>query len=182
MGFFPGFKIFIIILLCSVSLAAGQEAALPFVVLEGEDGGTASGEGWNSRNLTGKTNLILYVDTEKKKSATPLIEKIDSLRYPPDTLETTFIVNTKATIIPDFLIRTMIKRRQKANENIRYVLDRNEVLIKKWNFTDDYLNVLVLDPYGKILHRHAGEISDEYIDKLVRILDHSLNSPQDREE
>lgn len=179
---FSGIKIFILILLCSVSSAAGQEAELPLVVLQGEDGGTAAGEEWNSGNLIGKTNLILYVDTGKKKSATSLIEKIDSLRYSPNLLETTFIVNTKATIIPDFLIRKMIKRRQKANENIRYVLDRNEILINKWNFTDNYLNVLVLDPAGKVLHRHAGEISDEYIDKLVRILDHSLHTPQDREE
>ena len=42
---------------------AEQDTKLPAVVLKGEDGGTATGEEWNSSNLIGKTNLVLYVDT-----------------------------------------------------------------------------------------------------------------------
>jgi len=170
------FKFSLLLLLCSVSESAGQDTFLPPVVLKGEGGGTAIGEEWNSANLLGKTNLILYVDTGKRQAAMPLIKKIDSLGYSPDTLGTYFIVNTSATAVPNVMIRMMIRQRQKANAKIQYVLDNKEVLIKEWNFTDENLNVLVLDSSGKILHRHAGEVTQEYIDKLVSILDHALSS------
>jgi predicted transcriptional regulator len=169
------FKFLILLLLCSVSESAGQDTLLPPVVLKGEDGGTATGEEWNSNSLIGKTNLILYVDTGKKQAAMPLIKKIDSLSYSPDTLGTYFIVNTSATAVPNFMIRMMIRQRQKANTRIQYVLDHHEMLINKWNFTDENLNVLVLDPSGKVLHRYAGEITQEYIDKLVSVIDHAVS-------
>ena len=56
---FSGLKIFLFVLLCAIPSATSEEAGLPFVVLEGENGGTAAGEEWDSRQLIGKTNLIL---------------------------------------------------------------------------------------------------------------------------
>ncbi len=145
----------------------GQHNMLPSVVLKGDDGGTINGEEWKSDNLTGKTNIVLYVDPGKKESVTPLIDKIDSLSYSTDVLGITFIVNTKATFIPDLIIKKMIGIRAEKNKKIQYVLDQNKVLIKKWNFTDEYVNVLVLNTSGKTLHRYAGEITEEYINKLI---------------
>lgn len=71
---------------------AGQDTKLPAVVLKGEDGGMATGEEWNSANLIGKTNLILYVDTGKRQQAMPLINRIDELSYSPDTLGVSFVM------------------------------------------------------------------------------------------
>jgi len=152
-----------------------QETTLPPVVLKGEDGGTAAGEEWNSNKLRGKTSLILYVDTGKKQEAMPLIKKIDSLNYSTDELGTYFIVNTSATKMPKFMIQTMIRQRQKANSRIQYVLDNRQALIKEWNFTDQNLNVLVLDRSGKVLHRYAGEITQPYMDGLFSVIDSSLS-------
>lgn len=155
---------------------AEQDTKLPAVVLKGEDGGTATGEEWNSANLLGKTNLVLYVDTGKRQQAMPLINRIDELSYSPDTLGVSFVINTSATSIPSFMIRMMIKQREKANSKIRYVLDKKEVLIRDWDFTDEYVNVLILDPTGKVLHRYAGEITEEYIDQVICIIDSSLKN------
>jgi predicted transcriptional regulator len=151
-----------------------QDTKLPTVVLKGEDGGTATGEEWDSANLIGKTNLILYVDTGKRQQAMPLINRIDELSYSPDTLGVSFIINTSATSIPGFMIRMMIKQREKANSKVRYVLDKKEVLIRDWDFTDKYVNVLILDPTGKVLHRYAGEITEEYVDQVISIIDSGL--------
>ena len=150
------------------------DVMLPPVVLKEADGGTAAGEAWKSIDLKGKTQLILYVDPGKKKKAAPLIEKIDSLNYSTDRLGINFIVNTRATSVPDVLIRLMIKRRAEANKNIQYILDRNEILIKNWGFTDENLNILVLDTSGNVLHRYAGEITEEYIDRLINEIDNAL--------
>lgn len=180
MRYLSFFKLIPFMLLCSVSVTAAQDTRLPSVVLKGEDGGMATGEEWSSTNLIGKINLILYVDTGKKQAAMPLIMKIDSLSYSPDALGTYFIINTSATAIPRFMIRMMISQRQKANNKIQYVLDNNRLLIKEWNFTDENLNVLVLDPSGEVLHRHAGEITQEYIDKLISIIDHALSIEQQK--
>jgi predicted transcriptional regulator len=174
MKYFTVFQLLTMLILSSVSGAAEQNTMLPSIVLKGEDGGTTSGGEWNSSNLIGKTNLILYVDPRNKKKATPLIEKIDSLSYSPDTLGITFIVNTKAAPIPDLIIGMMIKRRAKKNKNIQYILDRNLVLIKKWDFTNENLNVLILDPSGKVLHKYSGEITEDYINKFIITLDIAL--------
>jgi len=168
-----------VLLVGTPSYTAAQEALLTPVVLKDADGGTAAGEEWHSNDLRGKTQLILYVDPGKRKKAAPLIEKIDSLNYSPDRLGIRFIVNTKATSVPDVLIRLMIKRRAEANKKIQYILDRNEVLIKKWGFTDEHLNILVLETSGGVLHRYAGEINREYIDELIRIIDNALEISKD---
>ncbi len=168
-----------VILLGSVCIAEAQDTMLPAVVLNGADGGTANGEEWNSNDLKGKTQLILYVDPGKKKKATPLIDRIDSLSYSPDTLGINFIVNTKATPMPDVLIRLMIKRRARINDNIQYVLDHNKVLIANRNFTEKNLNILLLDPSGRTRHRYAGEITEEYIDTLIKNIDGALATKQD---
>ncbi len=167
-------QLFVVLLLCSVSEITGQSTMLPSIALKGENGGTADGKEWNSSNLTGKINLILYVDPGKKESATPLIDKIDSLNYAPDSLGITFIVNTQATFIPDFLIQKMIKSRAEENKNILYVLDQNKVLIKEWKLTEENINVLIIDSSGKTLHRHDGEITEEYINKLISRIDNVL--------
>ena len=156
--------------------AAEPDTKLPTVVLKGEDGGTATGEAWKSSNLIGRTNLILYVDTGKRQQAMPLINRIDELSYSPDTLGVSFVINTSATSIPSFMIRMMIKQREKANSKIRYVLDKKEVLIRDWDFTDKYVNVLILDPTGKVLHRYAGEITEEYVDQVISIIDSGLKN------
>jgi len=74
------------------------------------------------------------------------------------------------------MIRMMIKQREKANSKIRYVLDKKEVLIRDWDFTDKHVNVLILDSTGKVLHRHAGEITEEYVDQVISIIDSGLKN------
>jgi len=160
----------------TASGAPAEASSLPPVVLEGETGGTATGEEWKSLDLLGRTNLIMYVDTGKRQQAMPLINRIDALTYSPDKLGVSFVINTSATSIPSFMIRMMVKQREKANSRIRYVLDKKEVLIKEWDFTDEYLNILVLDPSGKVLHRYAGEITEEYIDEVMSIIDRAVNN------
>ncbi len=154
----------------------GQGTVLPAVVLKGDDGGTATGEEWNSSHLLGKTNLILYVDTGKRQQAMPLVERIDELSYPPDLLGVSFVINTSATSAPSFMIRMLLKQREKANSKIRYVLDKKEVLIKVWDFTDEYVNVLIVDPTGQVKHRYAGEITEEYVDQVIGILESGLKN------
>jgi len=160
----------------TASGAPAEDATLTPVVLEGETGGTATGEEWKSLDLLGRTHLIMYVDTGKRQQAMPLIDRIDALTYSPDKLGVSFVINTSATSIPSFMIRMMVKQREKANSRIRYVLDKKEVLIKEWDFTNEYLNILVLDPSGRVLHRYAGEITEEYIDEVMRIIDRAVEN------
>jgi predicted transcriptional regulator len=158
----------------SLSWAEEQEGRLPRVVLQKEDGGRPTGEPWDSRSLFGKPNLLLYLDPGKRREAMPLIQRIDSLGHSPETLGVTFVVNTSATSMPGFMIRLMIRQREKVNPRIHYVLDEKEVLIREWGLTDEYVNAVVLGPSGEILHRYAGEITDAYIDRLMGIVDLAL--------
>lgn len=153
---------------------AGSGEPLPPILLKGEDGSAADGSEWSSTSLAGRPSLVLYVDPGKRKSVTPLIDRIDSLNYPTEALGITFVVNTSATRVPDFMIRKMIKRRSGENTRIEYVLDRSEAMIGEWGFTSDFVNTLLLSPSGEILDRHAGEITSEYIDTLVKKIDQAV--------
>lgn len=158
------------ILFFTGTLFPGQQSALKRIVLKGDDGGTVAGKEWNSGKLKGKTNLILYVVPQKKGDVMPLVKKIDSLNYSPAVLGVTFVINAKATSVPDFIIRRMIKKRAQSNKNVLYLLDRNRIMVNEWHLKDNDINVLLTDPSGRVLHNHNGSITKAYIENLVKII------------
>jgi len=157
-----------------IRAATRAPAGLPHVVLQGDDGGISTGEAWDSAQLQGRTHLVLVLDPGKKKQAMPLIQRIDTLPYGPETLGITFVVNTSATAMPVFMIRMMLRQREKVNPRIQYVLDHNEILIQAWGLSDESVNVLLQDPSGAVVHRHAGEITEPYMDQLMATLDRAV--------
>jgi len=167
----------IITILMSFCFSALKSAAavLPVVVLSGDKGGLTNGAEWHSSSLKDKINLILYVDPDKKGDAEPLVHKLDSLNYSPDTLNITFILNTAATIIPNFIIHKMIKKKAKKSDTITYVLDERKVLVKKWNLADNEINILLLDADGNILEKHQGNMTTQYLNQFINKIDNLIN-------
>jgi predicted transcriptional regulator len=159
--------ILLIVQSCPIIADANDPDTLPIVILSGNDGGYIDGQIWNSDVLKNKINLVLYVDPAKQNLLKPLLARLDSISYSSNLLGTTFILNTAATVIPDFVIRNKVRERAKFSKNTTYVLDRNKVLVKKWRLIDNDINVLLLDKDGKILQKRYGEMNKIVIDQLI---------------
>jgi len=146
----------------------------PPLTLKGENGGLCGGKEWNSKVLKDKVNLVLYVDPDKQDWVKPLVMKLDSINYSPDSLGVTFILNTDATIIPDFIIRNRVQEKAKTSTNIAYVLDRKKLLVRQWNLKDDNINILLLDSSGKIIQKHHGQMTRKFINQFITKIDQSI--------
>jgi len=149
-------------------------SVFPPVTLNGENGGLCGGKEWNSDVLKGKVNLVLYVDPDKQEWVKPLVMKLDSSHYSPDSLGVTFILNTDATIIPDFLIRNRVQEKAKAAPDIAYVLDRTKMLVQKWKLKDNNINVLLLDASGNIIQKQYGQMTQAFINQFIIKINQSI--------
>jgi predicted transcriptional regulator len=167
-GLFPALLLMLLIVSFSGRSIAQAGTQLPLVVLNGEDGESAGGGEWSSSSLNGRVSLILYVDPDKQGDVKELVSKLDSINYSKDKLNITFILNTAATIIPNFIIRNRLKKRAEEVPNTHYVLDFKKVLVKDWNLTDDDANVILIDADGNIVEQHKGEISKRIIREIVK--------------
>ena len=150
-------------------------SGLEDVVLSGKKGGLPNGEAWRSSSLAGTANLILYVDPDKKKDAEALVQKIDSLNYDKNTFKVIYILNTAATVIPNFLIRGLLKKKAEKSPSITYILDEKKTLVKKWNLHDDEINVLLIAADGTIVEKHHGKMSKEYLKQFMQKTENLIN-------
>jgi predicted transcriptional regulator len=166
--------LFLFITLFAGKSIAQAEVKLPLVVLKGDSGELAGGGEWSSSSLTGKVNLILYIDPDKQNEIKKLVAKLDSINYSHDVLNITFILNTAATIIPDFIIRSRIKKRAEKVPNTNYVLDFKKILVEKWNLNDNAANVLLTDTKGNVIEHHNGKMDERnikyFIDKINQLI------------
>jgi len=177
-------KNLLIIIITLINFLAIQTKAdstrFPAIVLDGDNGGMADGSKWESISLKNKVNLILYVDPDKQKEIKPLAVKLDSLNYSSDSLNMTFILNTSATIIPNFIIRNRVKKKAKSSDNIIYVLDEEKILVKEWNLIDNDINVLLMDTSGKILVNHHGKMTKEFINGFINQIENLINKGESK--
>ncbi len=150
------------------------QTILPTISLSSDDGGLTNGGEWQSSSLKDKVNLLLYVDPDKHSDVKLLVAKLDSINYSPDSLGITFIVNTGATIIPNFIIRNRMKKRAESSPNITYVLDQKKVLVKNWDLIDDNLNILLIDASGKITEKHHGKMTEKFINQFLNNIDNLI--------
>ena len=167
--------IFLIMIAYPLMDSKANADVLPTIILNGDNGGLCGGKEWKSSSLQDKVNLVLYVDPDRQSWAKPLVTKLDSLKYSPDSLGITFILNTDATIIPDFIIRNRVRAKAKTSTNMTYVLDRKKMLVRKWNLADDDINVLLMDASGEVVQQHHGEMTGDFITQLLNKIEDSIN-------
>ncbi len=152
------------------------QVSLPGVSLSGDNGGLHNGKPWNSNVLRDKVNLLFYIDPDKQKQVKPLLDRLDSLNFSAEKLGSTFILNTAATIIPNFILRHKVAERARQTAGTSYVLDQNRVLVDKWHLKDDDINILLIDAAGSLLFKHSGDLSPDLIQTLIDKIKQSINT------
>ena len=142
------------------------------ISIGGSNGGYFNAGTWNSSMLNGMTTMIMYVDPDesaKGEDFKPFIERFEQdLDF--NTFQILVILNLNATWKPNSLIETLLKEKANSYPKRKYILDKNSVLVKKWNLIDDEYNVLVVDSNSKVIYSHSGKWNQKEITKANSII------------
>ena len=166
--------VLLILAIWFVTLKADPTQLKPIELCE-KVGGSESGLVWKSDSLLGNTNVLIYVDPDKITDIKQCVSILEKENSKHNEFGITYIVNTKATLIPTFLIKSKIRKKAKNTENISYILDKNKVLIDNWKLQDNSANILVLDSSNKILFQYAGNVESTQIAKILEEIKISIN-------
>ena len=162
--------------LCVVAMiqAVNIGDTLPQVTLEKENGGTSNDKPWHATSLKGKVHVVLYMDPDERKGTQPLLDALNQLDVDPKAYSTIAIVNLSATWMPDYILESILSKKQKELKNTSFVFDKEKMLVKKWQMTDDASNILIVDKNSKILYQKVGNASNEEVAYILKMLSDTL--------
>jgi len=146
----------------------------PHVVIEGKNGGEVKGNAWDSSMLKGKIYVLFYVDPDKKDLNKRLSQTLKAKNYPRDKVNSIAMVNLKATWLPNIVLESLLKSKQKEFPDTLFVKDKQKVMVKKWNLEDDNSDILVFNQQGKLIYKKFGKVSKKEIAKIIALIEKNL--------
>jgi len=146
----------------------------PKVELKEKLGGRLDGKPWSSEELWGKVHVLFYVDPDEKDTNNDASEALDKENFPADKFQSVAIINMAATWLPNFVISSSLKDKQKRYPRTIYVWDYKKVLVNVWTIADDSSNVLAFDKQGKLIFRKDGKLTPEEIQTLIQAIRNHL--------
>ena len=146
----------------------------PRVELMEKLGGRLDGTPWSSEELRGKVHVLFYVDPDEKDTNNDASEALDTEKFPSDKFQSVGIINMAATWLPNFVISSSLKDKQKRYPRTIYVRDYKKVLVNAWKIADDSSNVLAFDKQGKLIFRKDGKLTAEEIQTLIKVIRNHL--------
>jgi len=144
--------------------------APPLAQLANDVGGRLDGTSWNSSELKGVVHILMYVDPDNIKINEHVEEALVKEQFPSETIRSVAITNLAATWKPKFLIKNILKGKQKKYPRTTYVTDKSKVLVKQWGLLDHSYNVLVFGPNGNLLFNKGGSLSGVEVENLIAIV------------
>ncbi len=163
-----------VFLINQVALAMEIGEVPPKVELKEKLGGRLDGKPWSSEELQGKVFVIFYVDPDEKDTNNAASEALDKEKFPTDKFQSYGIINMAATWLPNFAINSALEEKQKKYPKTIYVRDYKKVLVHAWKIADDSSNVLAFDKKGKLIFRKDGKLTNEEIQKLIKVIRDNL--------
>ncbi|MDA3837656.1 MAG: hypothetical protein PF574_01585 [Candidatus Delongbacteria bacterium] len=163
-----------IVIVTFFTVLNAKNIPLKTIQLCGSNGGYAKGGTWKSNSLLGKTNVLIYTDPDEFSELKQFVSDIENEKMKNNSFDLTLIVNTEATMLPTFVIRSKIKSKAKVSKTINYVLDNDKVLVDEWNLQDDSINILVLDSLNQVQYQQSGEVNPSQLKQIMRIIHKSV--------
>lgn len=161
-----------IMLLCSVlnvfaaELKVGDKA--PDFSLKDSAGKAYS---LNSPEYKGKVMSILYVDPDEKD----LNSHVEDALMKDPGLERNVrykglgIANLKATKMPNFLLKSVIKSKQEKTGAV-VLLDYDYTVLNLWGLKNDSSSVVILDKERICRYVHNGKLPPAEVEKVLKII------------
>ena len=162
--------------LCVVAMiqAVNIGDTLPPITLEKENGGTSNDKPWHSTSLKGKVHVVLYMDPDERKGTQPLLDALNQLDVDSKVYSTIAIVNLSATWMPDYILESILSKKQKELKNTSFIFDKEKMLVKKWQMIDDASNILIVDKNLRVIYRKMGKLSFKEIEKIIALIHQNI--------
>ena len=121
----------------------------------------------------GKVLYIAYVDPDEKDTNNhvedALIKEKDSGALDKTRYEGFGFANLKATSLPNFLIKALIKSKQEKTGAI-VLLDYDYTILNLWGLKNDSSEVVVLDKERICQYIYSGKLPPEELAKMIQII------------
>jgi predicted transcriptional regulator len=168
-------KIVLGLLVLGVSLMAVELGKVPIkATLSGENGGKIDGTAWNSNSLKGKVHILFYVDPDKKDLNKKLSSTLKKRHFSRKKYASVAIINLAATWMPNALIESKLKSKQKKFPDTTYVKDKKKVLVSKWKLADDNSDILIFNKRGKLIYKKFGKVTAKEIPAVIKLIEKNL--------
>ncbi|OQX77341.1 MAG: transcriptional regulator [Epsilonproteobacteria bacterium 4484_65] len=133
------------------------------VILDGDNGGKTDGSAWNSKMLKGKVHILFYVDPDERKLNEPLTQALKKRHFDRRKYASVAMINLAATWLPNAILESKLKAKQKEFPDTIYVKDKKKVFVKKWGLADDNSDILIFDKKGELIYKKFGKLSEKEI-------------------
>jgi len=144
------------------------------VTIDGDNGGRIDGTAWSSSMLKGKIYTLFYVDPDERNLNNPLADALKARKFDRKKVNSVAIINLAATWLPNVVLETKLKDKQKKFPDTLYVKDKKKVLVKEWNLADDNSDILIFNQKGKLIYKKFGEVSASEIKKVIALIEKNL--------
>jgi YtfJ family uncharacterized protein len=163
---------FLMVFSSVIAIEIGQVP--PSVVLTGDNGGKIDGTDWSSSMLKGKVHIMFYVDPDERKLNEPLTQALKKRHFDRKKYASVAMINLAASWLPNAILESKLKAKQKEFTDTIYVKDKKKVLVKKWNLADDNSDILIFDKSGKLIYKKFGKLSPSEIQKVLSLIEKNL--------
>ena len=168
-------KIILGLLLIGVQSMALELGKVPSkVVIDGDNGGKTDGTAWNSSMLKGKVYTVFYVDPDERDLNNGFADALKAKKFDRKKVNSVAIVNLGATWLPNMVIESKLKEKQKKFPHTTYVKDRKKVLVKQWKLADNNSDILIFDKKGKLIYKKFGKISAKEIPEVLKLIEKNI--------
>ena len=157
------------------SVAAVELGKVPSsVVLDGENGGKTDGSAWNSKMLKGKVHILFYVDPDKRDENEALSKALKKRHFDRKRYASVAMINLAATWMPNAILESKLKAKQKEFPDTIYVKDKKKVLVSKWKLADDNSDILIFDKKGKLIYKKFGKLLAKEVTSVLTLIEKNL--------
>jgi len=168
-------KIILLISLMYMQTFAIDMAKVPSnIILKGDNGGRIDGSVWNSKMLKGKVHIVFYVDPDKRNLNEALSHALKKRHFNRKKYASVAIINLAATWLPNAILESKLKDKQKEFPDTIYVKDAKKILVKKWALADDNSDILIFNRRGKLIYKKFGQLSVKDIKKVIQLIEKNL--------
>jgi len=157
------------------SVAAVELGKVPSsIILDGDNGGKTNGSAWNSSMLKGKVHILFYVDPDERKLNESLTQALKKRHFDRNKYASVAMINLAATWLPNAILESKLKAKQKEFPDTIYVKDKKKVMVSKWKLADDNSDILIFDKNGKLIYKKFGKLSSKEIKGVLALIEKNL--------
>lgn len=121
----------------------------------------------------GKVLYIAYVDPDEKDTNNHVEDALkkerDSGALDKTRYEGFGFANLKATNLPNFIIKALIKNKQEKTGAV-VLLDYDYTILNLWGLKNDSSEIVVLDKERICRFKYSGKLPTEELAKMIRII------------